>query len=323
MDYKDYYATLGVQKEATPQEVQKAYRSLARKHHPDVNQETGAEDKFKEITEAYEVLKDTDKRARYDQFGSAWKQAQHTGGPPPGFEDVFSRFGGGGHTVHEFDLGGQGFSSFFDALFGGGDAVGGFEAQGFPRGFSSGGAQTGGDLEATIRLTLEEAALGGQKEISIGDPQSGRQRKLRVKIPKGVRPGQKIRLAGQGRRSARGGQRGKRGHLYLTVELLPHPRLRLEGNDLYTTLPVTPWEAALGGQAKVATLNGTVTVKIPAGSSSGRRIRLSGKGFPVHTGPDGDLYAEINLVVPPQVSPRERELFEELAKTSSFKPRGD
>lgn len=312
MDYKDYYATLGVGKKASPDEIQKAYRKLARKYHPDINKSAKAEVRFKEINEAYEVLKDPDKRARYDQFGSAWKQAQRTGGPPPGFEEIFSRFGGGQPV--EFDLGSGGFSSFFEALFGSGrgaDPFGGFHATGTrPR------PQTA-DQEARIALSLEDAVAGGKREITLADPTTGQQRRLRVNLPAGLRPGQKIRLAGQGVKLP-GGQRGD---LYLTVETLPHPRLRVEGSDLYSRLPVAPWEAVLGGNARVSTLEGEVTVRIPPGSSSGRKIRLRGKGLPAGNGARGDLFAEIRIVVPEMLSDRERALYEELAQTSGFRPR--
>ena len=325
MEYKDYYATLGVSKDSSKDEIQKAYRRLARKYHPDVNKNPEAEDKFKEITEAYEVLKDPEKRQKYDQFGSAWKQAQRTGAPPPGYEDLFVNFGfgpeggfRGGRRV-EFDFGGGAspFSSFFEMLFGGDAARGGRRAgtgrwAAGPQGFQE---RAGADHEARLALPLEEAARGGRREITLTS-ESGQQRTLAVNIPKGVKPGQKLRLAGQG---GEGGS-GKRGDLYLTVDLLPHPRFRLADTDLYTTLPVAPWEAALGGTAVLPTLDGEVTVRIPAGSSSGRTIRLRGKGFPSPNGP-GDLFAEIRIVVPPESSSRERELWEELEKASEFRPR--
>jgi curved DNA-binding protein len=314
VEYKDYYEILGVGKKASADEIQKAYRKLARQYHPDVNKAPDAESKFKEIGEAYEVLKDPQKRARYDQFGQAWQTSQRTGAPPPGFEEIFSQFGRGGGGV-EFDLGG-GFSSFFEALFG----------QGVPgaRGFGGGGrrgagwVQRGADQRAQIQLNLQEAAGGGERELSLADPATGQHRKLRVRIPRGIRPGQKIRLAGQGSAGAGGGPRGD---LYLTVELLPHATLRLEADDLHTRLAVTPWEAALGGQATLETLEGPITVKIPPGSSSGRRIRLRGRGFPLAAGGRGDLYAEIQIAVPKELSDRERQLYEELARVSAFDPR--
>ncbi|MGB5398935.1 MAG: DnaJ C-terminal domain-containing protein [Thermoanaerobaculia bacterium] len=322
MDYKDYYATLGVAKDASPGDIQKAYRKLARKFHPDVNKSPEAETKFKEINEAHEVLKDEGKRAKYDQFGSNWKQAQQTGSPPPGFEDMYTVFtsGAGGGSRQGYDFGGEGFSSFFDMLFGGGF---GGPAQGGPRAtWSTGQAgpthQAGADHEASISLTLAEAASGGEREITLTDPTTGRARTLRVKIPKGIRAGQKIRLPGQGG-AGRGGS--IRGHLFLNVEILPDSRFRLEGNDLFTTLQETPWEAALGGQAKVPTLEGDISVKIPAGSSGGRKIRLKEKGFPSAKGKTGDLYANIRIVVPKQLTPDEEELFQQLADKSEFRAR--
>ena len=326
MEYKDYYSSLGVAKRASQEEIQKAYRKLARKLHPDVNQSDGAEEEFKEINEAYEVLKDPDKRARYDRFGSAWRQAQTTGGPPPGFEDLFGfGFSGPGGARVEFSGAPSGFSSFFDMLFG---AMGGGGGGRQHATWSTGGwpgAPTGGqgpvrgqDREAQIRLTLEEAARGGSREIQLSDPETGQTRKLRVKIPAGVRPGQRIRLADQGGPAPPGGRRGS---LYLKIELLPHPRYRLEGGDLMTTLPLTPWEAALGGKVKVDTLEGERTVRIPPGSSSGRKIRLRGLGFPASGGTRGDLYAELKIVVPEALTDRERELFSELAEASPFEAR--
>ena len=324
MEYKDYYKALGVGKKASQDEIQKAYRKLARKLHPDVNKSDGAEAQFKEINEAYEVLKDPDKRSRYDRFGSAWRRAQTTGGPPSGFEDIFGfGFGGPGSARVEFSGADSGFSSFFDMLFGGaaGEAGGPqatWSTGGWPGGQPSRGPTRGQDHEAQIRLTLEEAARGGDREIQMTDPQTGRTRTLRVKIPPGVRPGQRIRLANQGGAAPPG---GKRGSLYLKIELLPHPRYRLEGSDLMTVLPLSPWEAALGGKVKVDTLEGERTVRIPPGSSSGRKIRLRGLGFPGPGGAKGDLYAELKIVVPEELSERERELFHELAEASPFRAR--
>jgi curved DNA-binding protein len=320
LDYKDYYAALGVDRQATGTEIQKAYRKLARKLHPDVNKTAEAEGRFKEITEAYEVLKNDEKRAKYDQFGSAWKQAQSSGGgPPPGFEDLFDSFGGqGGRPRGGFQGGGSGFSSFFEALFGGGGGGGGQSAAWNWQDLSS---PTGPapDHEAAIALTLEEAAKGGEREITLGDPATGRNRTLRVKIPAGVRSGQRIRLGGQGGKSAAG---GKAGDLYLKVNLEPHRRFRLDGHHLVTTLEVTPSEAALGGEAEVPTLNGKIRVRIPPGSSSGRKIRLRGKGYPSGRGA-GDLIAKIRVVVPSELSAAERALYEQLSEVSPFRPRDD
>ncbi|MEM9557293.1 MAG: DnaJ C-terminal domain-containing protein [Acidobacteriota bacterium] len=324
MEYKDYYATLGVERKSSKEDIQKAYRKLARKYHPDVNPSPEGEAKFKEITEAYEVLKDADKRRQYDQFGSAWKQ--RGGQPPPGWQNMRVDFGDGG---------GSGFSSFFDMLFnqgaGGGRAR---RAQGNPfAGFGGGGAGFGGggfggaggfgggtadlDQEVKLALTLDEAARGGQREISLHDPNSGRTRSFTVNLPRGVGDGQRVRLAGKGLESPD----GRTGDLYLKVELRPHEHFRLDGHDLYVDVPVAPWTAALGGEASVRTLDGTLKIKIPAGTSSGRKIRLRDKGFPATKGRPGDLFAEIRIVVPETLDERERALFEELAEASSFRPR--
>jgi curved DNA-binding protein len=328
VEYRDYYKTLGVARDASQQDIQRAYRKLARKHHPDISKESDSDARFKEITEAYEVLKDPEKRQKYDQFGQAWKQAERGGAPPPGWEQVV--FGGpggpGGGGVH-FDfgdmggMGGSGFSSFFEMLFGREQPFAGAGAPGAgprPGGYRADWVRRGGDQEARIQLTLDEAANGGERAITLSEPQKGTQQTVRVKIPRGIKPGQKIRLGAKGGAGSGGGPPGD---LYLTVDVLPHPRFRLDGADLHTTLPVTPWEAALGGTAQLDTLEGPVTVRIPPGSPQGRKIRLRGYGYPQAKGGKGDLYASLDVVVPPQLTDRERELFEELAKTSTFNPR--
>lgn len=321
MEYKDYYQALGVARDASQQDIQRAYRKLARKYHPDISKEPEAETRFKEVTEAYEVLKDPDKRKKYDQFGQAWKQTQRSGTPPPGWEQVIFGAGPGGRV--EFDFGGfpgagggaSGFSSFFDMLFGQGGLGG---AGGGPQGgYRADWVQRGGDQEARIQLSLEEAASGGERSLTLTDGRGGAST-VRVKIPRGIRPGQKIRLAAKG---AAGTGGGPPGDLYLTVDVLPHPRFRLDGADLHTSVPVTPWEAALGGTAQLDTLEGPVTVRIPAGSPAGRKIRLRGYGYPQAKGGKGDLYAALEVVVPSPLSDRERELFEELARVSRFNPR--
>lgn len=316
MDFKDYYATLGVSKDATREDIQRAYRKLARQYHPDINKDPGAEEKFKEVGEAYEVLKDTEKRAKYDRYGAAWKAAQQSGGtPPPGYEDVWFDF------TREAGEPFSGFSSFFEQLFGVGRGRPGaaWGGQGTaPRGGQWDWVMPGADREARLTLTLEEAARGGQREISLTDPETRQTKTFMVTIPKGLRPGQRLRLAGKGGPGAGGGAPGD---LYLVVELLPHATFRLEGRDLYTTLPVAPWEAALGAEVRVPTLAGQVNVKVPPGSSSGRKIRLKGKGFPAASGEAGDLYAEIRVMVPSHLSDQEKKLFEELHRVSQFQPR--
>ena len=318
MEFKDYYTTLGVAKTATPEEIQRAYRKLARKYHPDVNKAADAEDTFKDVGEAYEVLKDPDKRAKYDRYGAAWKMAQEGGGtPPPGYEDVWVDLGrGGSQEAGDF----ADFSSFFEQLFGSGRRPGAERREAGSPGWQWEWSAPGADQEAGLSLTLEEAAQGGQRELSLTDPATGQVKTYMVNIPKGMRSGQRIRLAGQG---ARGTSGAPAGDLYLHVHLVPHPTFRLDGSDLYTTLSVTPWAAALGAEVTLPTLEGTVHVKIPPGSSSGRKIRLRGKGFPASTGSAGNLYAEIRIVVPQHLSAQERQLFEELAKVSHFTPQAD
>jgi curved DNA-binding protein len=326
LDFKDYYGILGVPRDASEDDIQKAYRKLARKHHPDVSKEAGAEERFKDIGEAYEVLKDPDKRAKYDRFGNAWKQArQRGGGAPPGWENVRVEYGPG----FDFDFGGVGgddpFASLLEQLFGGmgrgraRSAGGGFT--GFPGGTPRGGSgwsQRGSDLEAEIELPLEEAASGAHRQITLTDPATGRSDTVDVTVPAGIRSGQRLRLAGKGGAGVGGGSPGD---LLLRVRVAPHPRFRLDGRNLHTQLAVAPWTAALGGEARVPTLDGDQRVRIPAGTSSGRRIRLKGKGFPGGRGePAGDLFAEVAIAVPPELTDRERELFEELARVSEFDP---
>ena len=296
--FRDYYETLGVPRDASNEDIRRAYRTLARQYHPDVNKEPGAEDRFKEISEAYEVLRDEDKRRRYDRFGANWKAGQDVSSAS-GFEG-FEGFGNGGGV--QFDFGeGADFSDFFEGMFGRrGGRRGGAGFQGF--------STRGSDHEGVLELTLEEAARGGKRTLSLGDG-----RDFEVNIPPGVRDGQRIRLAGEG---GGGMGDGPAGDLYLRVRLKPHSRFKVNGRDLTTDLPVTPWEAALGATVDVPTLTGTAKVKVPPGSSSGRRLRLRGEGLG-----GGDLHARIRIEVPKKLTKKERELFEDLAKTSKFNPR--
>ena len=328
MEFIDYYSVLGVARSATADEIDRAYRKLARQFHPDVSKAKNAEEKFKQVGEAYEVLKDSAKRAQYDQYGAAWKDAQEHGAPPPGFDGFRAGRGragpGTGGFSTEFGAGGD-FSDFFQQLFGMGGGLRGGAADSPFGGSTRGGRQTrrsqgrvataGFDQEARINLSLEDAAHGGRREVTIREPETGATRKLALQVPRGVRAGQRIRLAGQG--SA--GHGGAPGHLYLQVDIAPHPLFRLEGADLHTVLPVAPWTATLGGTALLCTLDGNVKVKVPAGTSSGRRIWLAGRGFPNGHGA-GDLYAEIRVHVPENLTPEERELFEKLATASAFVP---
>jgi len=312
--FRDYYEVLGVPRDASAEDIRRAYRKLAREFHPDVNKDAGAEDRFKEVAEAYEVLRDPEKRERYDRLGANWKAGQDVSGSPDfdsfrtgqGGFGGFGGFGGGGETRVEF--GDSGFSDFFESLFGNRPRTAGRTGGGFD-GFSV----RGGDQEATLELSLEEAARGGRRRISL---EGGRD--YEVNIPAGVVDGQRIRLAGEGSPGAGGGPSGD---LFLRVRLKPDPRFRIEGRDIYTDVRVAPWEAALGASVEVPTLTGTSRVKVPAGSSSDRRLRLRGKGLPAPRGEPGDLYAVVKIVVPKKLSSEEQQLFERLAAESSFDPR--
>jgi curved DNA-binding protein len=305
--FRDYYETLGVPRDASSEDIRRAYRKLAREHHPDVNKDPAAEDRFKEVSEAYEVLRDEEKRKRYDRLGSNWKAGQDVSGAQ-GFEG-FEGFGNGGSGDVRVDFGSGDFSDFFEGIFG--SRAGG--RAGGRRGGFEGFTTRGSDQEAVLELTLEEAARGGRRKLTLGDG-----RDYDVEIPRGVRDGQRIRLAGEGTRGAGGGPAGD---LFLRVRLKPHPRFEVSGLDLQTELRVTPWEAALGAAVEVPTLDGVAKVKVPPGSSSGRKLRLRGQGMPGPRGEEGDLYAEIMIDVPKKLSRKERSLFEELAQVSDFNPR--
>lgn len=311
MKFVDYYAVLGIQRSASPEEITRAFRKLARKYHPDIDKSPEATQKFKEINEAHEVLEDPEKRKKYDQYGEHWKTAGQ--GMPPGWEGrPFDNAAPGGFTFAE----GADFSSFFEMLFGA--QPGARARRGPPR---PPRAARGRDAEGALTLTLEEAARGGPRDVTIQDSRTGQTRSFDVKVPPGVLAGQRIRLAGQG---ASGQAGGPTGDLYLKVEITPSRTFRLEGHDVHVILPITPWDAALGAEVRVPVLDGEVSVRVPGGSSSGRRIRLRGRGFPNPKGEPGDLYAEIRIVVPEQLSPEEDELFRRLSEVSKFeapKPR--
>jgi curved DNA-binding protein len=302
--FRDYYESLGVSRDASPEEIRRAYRALARKYHPDVNKEAGAEDRFKEISEAYEVLRDADKRARYDQLGANWRAGQDVSQEPDfGGFDGFRGFGADGVR---FDFGGDEFSDFFSGLFGS-------RSRGRGTNGSERFSRRGADQEAVLELSLEEVAAGGKRRISLADG-----RDFEVNVPRGVRDGQRIRLSGEGEAGLDGGPSGD---LFLRARIRPHPRFRVDGRNLHTDLPVTPWEAALGATVEVRTLTGTARVRVPAGSSSDRRLRLRGEGLPDAQGRQGDLYAIVKIRVPRSLSEQERELFERLAAASNFDPR--
>ena len=291
--FRDYYETLAVPRDATSEQIRSAYRKLARRYHPDINEDEDAEERFKEVAEAYEVLSDAEKRERYDRLGANWRDGEDVSGAP-GFEG----FGRASSDGVRFEFGDGGFSDFFESLFGSartGDVC-----------------IRGADLEAAVDLSLEEAAAGGPLRISLDDGRS-----FTVNVPAGVRDGQRIRLAGRG---GEGIGEGSTGDLYLRVHLRPHRTFRVEGRDLHLDVPVTPWDAALGATLEVPTLTGSAKLRLPAGSSSGRRLRLRGEGMPDRQGRPGDLYARVQIMVPRELDERERQLFEELRGASSFHP---
>ena len=285
MEFKDYYQTMGVAREASADDIRRAYRKLARKYHPDVSKEKDAETRFKEVGEAYEVLKDPEKRAAYDQLGANWKAGQEFRPPPDST------------TGFEFSGGGPEASEFFEALFGrragsgagpAGPGRGSFRAQSENR-------------HARVLIDLEDAYGGATRAITLRTPEvdargqvSLREHMLNVTIPRGIRPGQHIRLAGQGAPAVGGGPPGD---LYLEVDFRPHPLYRIEERDVYLELPVSPWEAALGASVKVPTPSGAVELKVPAGTAAGRKLRLKGRGIPAS--PPGDLYVVVQIALPP------------------------
>jgi curved DNA-binding protein len=312
MEFKDYYKIMGVARDATQDDIKRAYRKLARKYHPDVSKEKDAEARFKEVGEAYEVLKDEEKRAAYDQLGPNWQQGQDFR-PPPDWNTGFE-FKGGGFTGGDSAE----FSDFFESLFGrsgfgGGRAGGrgGFHAQ-------------GQDRHARVLIDLEDAYTGATRAISLRvpevDPQGHvvtRERTLNVTIPKGIRAGQHLRLAGQG---TPGVGQGPAGDLFLEVEFRPHRLYRVEERDVYLDVPVAPWEAALGAAVKVPTPSGTVEMKIPPGSSAGRKMRLKGRGLPGAT--PGDFYVVLQIAVPPADTAAAKALYAKMAQDmKSFNPR--
>ncbi|TRO57462.1 DnaJ C-terminal domain-containing protein [Streptomyces sp. IB201691-2A2] len=307
---RDFYEVLGVPRTADRDEIQQAYRTLARRYHPDVNKDPQAEERFKEINEAFSVLSDPEQRARYDRFGEDfrkipedWEERVAAGA---GAGSGFRWTTGGGprprYSTAGFEGEGVDVEDLFGSLFGGAGRM----------------RVPGADQEAELPLTVEEAYRGGRRTVTLAGP-SG-QRRYQVDVPPGTTDGQRIRLAGEGGRGSGGD--APAGDLYLRVRIQPHPEFRLDGRDVHVRLPVTPWEAALGATVPVPTPSGaTAKVTVPTGSSSGRRLRLRGEGMPGPRGANGDLYAELRIMVPPRLSDRERELLEELAAVSSFDPR--
>jgi curved DNA-binding protein len=310
MEFKDYYQALGVDRAATEADIKKAYRKLARKYHPDVNKAPDAQARMQEVNEAYEVLRDPQKRAAYDRVGRGWEGGQEFR-PPPDWDAGFEFSGG---PQDGADLGG--FSDFFETLFG-------QARRGGTPWAAPGRPLRGEDHHAKVLVPLEDAFRGATRTLTLqeaGLDAAGRvvtrERRLEVAIPKGIRPGQQIRLAGQGSPGPGGGPPGD---LYLEVQFEPHPRWRVDGRDLVLTLPVAPWEAALGAAVRVPTPEGTVEMTVPAGSQAGRKLRLKGRGIPGQ--PPGDLYVVLELVLPPAGSEPARELYRRMARELAFDPR--
>ena len=318
VEFKDYYNLLGVARDARDAEIKKSFRKLARRYHPDVAKDKStAEEKFKEINEANEVLGDPEKRRKYDQLGASWNQpgeqaAAHRGG--------FEREGGSGN---EFHFEGTGFSDFFEQFFGSHNHP--FESSGRKgkRGADRARfARRGNDIVSDILVTLDEILTGSSRTIRLlrTDPQTGQSttQTLLVKIPSGVREAQLIRLSGKGEEGTGGEDSG---HLYLRVKFARHPDFRVQGNNLYYDLELSPWEAVLGASVQIPTLDGMVSMKIPAGTAAGQQFRLRGKGLPLGSGVWGELYAIVSIQTPTHLTAEEKVLWEQLAAKSAFKPR--
>lgn len=314
VQFRDYYETLGVSKTASADEIKSAFRKLARKYHPDMAKDKkAAEEKFKEINEAYEVLSDTEKRKKYDAYGANWQQGGFQ--PPPGWEQQ-ARGGGGyggageGFEGGEFHFGGTGFSDFFEQMFGSrrsGMGGGGFD------GFQS-APQRGQDVEADIMVTLEEALHGSTRQISFRRGNSSKVETYTVKIPKGVREGQRIRLAGQGSAGVKGGTAGD---LYLRVKFQKHPDFDVQGSDVYYEMEVPVAQAVLGTEVEVPTLDGRARLRIPQGTQNGKKFRLANRGLTERGGTRGDYYAVLSVVLPEKIDDGQKALWEQIAKTTN------
>ena len=317
MEYKDYYKTLGVERGANDDEIKRAYRKLARKYHPDVSKEQNAEEHFKQVQEAYEVLKDKEKRAAYDQLGSNWQGGQEFR-PPPGWQG-FGDFGEGA-SFRQGD--GGDFSDFFSFIFGGGNGAG-HAPHGFRQARHTRFRQPGRDEHVKITISLADAFHGGARSIQLQVPELDAQgqvrmqtRTLKITIPKGVTQGQQLRLTGQG---GKGMGDAPPGDLYLEIHISPHAHFSLQDKDIYLTLPITPWEAALGGKVTIPTLGGNVEMKIAPGVKAGQKLRLKGRGMPGT--PPGDQYVLLQIVAPPAYTEAQRALYEKMAKEMPFDPR--
>ncbi len=313
VQYKDYYQTLGVAKNATPDELRKAFRGLARKHHPDVAKDKkAAEGKFKEINEAYEVLSDPEKRKKYDTLGADWERGGFQQAPRGGGMRGGGMGGMGGGQ--EFSFGGTGFSDFFEQFFSGGAfrGAGGKPGGGHGFGFDQAPAR-GSDIEADMLVTLEEALHGARKKISFRREGSSKVETYDVKIPKGVREGQRIRLAGQGQAGA---SKELSGDLYLRVRFAQHPDYRIEGADLIQEVELPAWKAVLGTELSINTPDGAVRLRVPEGTQPGQQFRLKGRGLP--NGPDvrGDLYVKVEITLPKSLTPEQRKAWEELGRVA-------
>jgi curved DNA-binding protein len=296
MKYKDYYAALGVGRDAAEDDIKRAYRKLARKYHPDVSKEPNAEEKFKAVSEAYETLRDREKRAAYDQLGSY--QAGQDFRPTPDWE---TRFGAGaGGSEEAFDLG-----DLFEHLSG-------------RAGRRQRGPVPGRNYELNATLTLEQAARGTELEVALPGPGNGQAKTVRVRVPPGTTDGQRLRVPGKG---APGRNGAPPGDLYVNISLIPHRYFKVSGHDLYLDLPLAPWEAVLGAKVEAPTLEGRVTLTIPPGSRTGQKLRVGGRGLPRPHGGAGDLYCVLSVATPTAPSEREKELYQELAKVSTFNPR--
>jgi curved DNA-binding protein len=309
VEYKDYYKIMGLKRDASQGDIKRAHRKLARKYHPDLSKEPDTEDKFKEAGEAYEVLKDPEKRAAYDRLGPNFKVGQDFH-PPPNWDSGFE-FRGSGVTD-------GGFSDFFEELFG-------QQVRGAHTAHSAQFSTRGQDHHAKVMIELEDAFHAVSRSISLKSSEQDMHgqvqlinRTLNVKIPVGIKEGQQIRLAGQG---AHGRGQGAKGDLYLEIHFNPHPFFRAEGCDLHMQLPVAPWEAALGATVKAPTPGGTVDLKIPAGSNSGNKLRLKGRGIP--GSPAGDIYVTLSVVVPPANSDQAKAIYQEMADKLAFNPRSN